>query len=537
MADTANNHTPQLSETIDRTIGIALRRRWWFITAAAVVAIGTALGSFLLPNRYKSEATILVQQQQIPERYVTPNSTTDLDEALQAMTHDVLSRPRLLKIITDFNLYPEQRKQLSPEQVVELMRSDITIESLENPNEQQKGANAFTISYIGSDPLTAQQVTARLTSLFINEDLESQQQLDVTTTSFLQNQLKAAQADLNQKEQRLRDFKMANLGELPEQQQGNLAILSGLQADLQNTNAALARANEQHAYLESLLAQYQNLTAATGSVSPASPVALNPIDSARAELNRLRNERTSLLATFSPEYPDVKKVDREITETQALITQLQRATPPASASSASNTPGAVTTTDTTVAQLNSQLKENQLEISNDTKQISQLQQQIDAYQHRLNLTPVREQQLTDILRDYDLAKKNYDDLYAKKTQSALATDLQQDQQGQQFRLIEPPNLPSKPFTPDRLKIALSGLGGGIALGAALALLMETKDSSIHSEGDLRTRFPMPLLMGTLLISSRHEQRRRTVASVLQWCAGTALLLAVLAAEYYVYRRG
>jgi polysaccharide biosynthesis transport protein len=536
MANTPNNPAPQLSETIDRAMGIATRRRWWFMLAACSIAIGAALGSFLLPNRYKSEATILVQQQQIPERYVVPNSTIDLDQAIQAMTHDVLSRPRLLKIISDFNLYPEEKERLSPEQVVELMRSDITIESLETENQGQKTTNAFTISYVGSAPEIVQQVTDRLTSLFINEDLESQQQVDVTTTAFLQNQLDAAQNDLNAKEQRLRDFKMANLGELPEQQQGNLQILSGLQSELQNTNAALARANEQHAYLESLLAQYQNLTVATGSLSPTANTP-NPIEAARAELNRLEAERTTLLATFSPEYPDVKTVNREIAETQALLTQLQKAKPSASSSTSSSASAPVPINDAAMAQLNSQLKGNQLEISNDTSEIKQLQQQIDTYQHRLNLTPVREQQLTDILRDYDLAKKNYDDLYAKKTQSALATDLQQDQQGQQFRLIEPPNLPSKPFTPNRLKIALGGLAGGIALGVGLVLLIETKDSSLHSEKDLRARFAVHLTMGTPYVSSRREKRIGAVKSVLQWCAGTALLLAVLVAEYYVYRRG
>lgn len=535
MATTTNNPAPPLSETIERVLGIAIRRRWWFIGAASLIAIAAALGSFLLPNHYKSEATILVQQQQIPERYVVPNSTTDLDQALQAMTHDVLSRPRLLAIISEFHLYTKQSKRLSPEQLVELMRNDITIAALE-PTDEQKGANAFKISYLGSDPDVVEQVTQRLTSLFINEDLQSQQQLDVTTTAFMQAHLDAAQKILDQKEERLRDFKMANLGELPEQQQGNLQILSGLQSQLQNTNAALARANEQHAYLESLLTQYQNLAVATGPVSPSGTTP-SPIDTARSELNRLQNERNSLLATFSPEYPDVKKVDREITETQALLAHLQKAQPSSSDSAPSNALGTAGATDTTTAQLNSQLKENQLEISNDSTEMKQLQQQIDTYQHRLNLTPVREQQLTDMLRDYDLAKKNFDDLYAKKTQSALATDLQKDQQGQQFRLIEPPNLPSKPFTPNRLKIALGGLAGGIALGVGLAFLMETKDSSLHSEKDLRARFALHLIVGIPRASSQREQRIRTVRAVLQWCAGTVLLLAVLAAEYYVYIRG
>ena len=532
------NTTPELSETLDKFIGIALRRRWWFLTAASVVAIGAVIVSFLLPNRFKSEATILVQQQQVPERYVVPNSTTNLGQVLQAMTQDVLSRTRLLQIISDFGLYPEQKKRLSSEQLVDLMRTDIEIEPLENKDmDSSKGPNAFKISYIGRSPDAAEEVTSRLTSLFINEDLKTQQQRDVSTTNFLQSQLMTAQADLDKKEQRLRDFKMANLGELPEQQQGNLQILDGLQMQLQNTNAALSRANEQHAYLESLLGQYRNLTVATG-VAPGTLNA-SPVETVQAELTHLRTERATLLGSYSPEYPDVKKIDSEIVENEALLARLEKSTSASrgAGASSSETPSTPVTTDSTVAQLNSQLKQNQLEIVNDTAQAKQIQAQVEEYQHRLNLTPVREQQLTDILRGYDLAKKNYDDLYSKKTQSALATDLQQDQQGEQFRLIDPPNLPSKPFTPNRLKIALGGIAGGLAIGVALAFLMEVKDASLHSEKDLRARFVLPIVMGVPLFISAREKRMRSIKAVMQWCAGTILVLAVLAAEYYVYRRG
>ncbi|MHB8524833.1 MAG: Wzz/FepE/Etk N-terminal domain-containing protein [Candidatus Acidiferrales bacterium] len=529
--------TEDLAQTLERVYEIAVRRRWWFVLTACIVAIGAIAVSFVLPNRYKSEATILVEQQQVPERYVVPNSTTNLNQVLQAMTQDVLSRTRLLKIISDYGLYQDQRKRLGPEQLVELMRTDIEIKSLEPQDEGAKGADAFKISYIGRTPEAALQVTNRLTSLFINEDLKTQQQRDVNTTNFLQAQLATAQADLDKKEERLRDFKMANLGELPEQQQGNLQILDGLQMQLQNTNAALARANEQHAYLQSLLAQYRNLTVATG----VAPGALNasPVETVQAELTHLRSERATLLGSYSAEYPDVKKIDSEIAENEALLTRLEksRPTPQGSASSSSTTRSTFTTTDSTVAQLNSQLKQNQLEITNDSAQAKQIQEQVDEYQHRLNLTPVREQQLTDILRGYDLAKKNYDDLYSKKTQSALATDLQQDQQGEQFRLIDPPNLPSKPFTPNRLKIALGGVAGGLALGVGLAFLMEVKDASLHSEKELRARFVLPIVMGVPLFITAREKRMRSIKSVMQWCAGAILLLAVLAAEYYVYRRG
>jgi polysaccharide biosynthesis transport protein len=530
-----SNTAPDLSQSIDHLIAVALRRRWWFSVTACAVAIGAAIGSFLIPNRYKSEATILVQQQQIPDRYVVPNSTIDLEQALRAMTHDVLSRPRLLQIISKFDLYPRQRSRLSSEQLVELMREDISIEALEGQNQAQKEANAFTISYIGSDPKVVRQVTSQLTSLFINEDLRSQEQRDITTTNFLTSQLAAAQHDLDEKEQRLRAFKMANLGELPEEREGNLQVLNGLQMQLQNANAALARANEQHAYLESLLAQYQSLSLA-GLASPTTTSA-NPIETVQSGLNRLKTQRAALLGILTPQHPDVKRIDREIAETKALLVQLQSTKTLASGSKPSSSSSGSTATDITVAQLNSQLKENQLEASNDAAQVKQLQQQISEYQHRLNLTPVREEQLTDLRREYDLSKKNYDDLYAKKTQSALATDLQKNQQGQQFRLIEPPNLPTKPFTPNRLKIAFGGIVVGIAFGIGLAFFVEIRDASLHSEKQLRERFDLPVVVAFPLLISTRERQVRSLKTRLQWCASVLMLLAVLAADYYVYRRG
>ena len=521
-----------LSERLDHLVALALRRHWWVSTTTCAVALAAAMGSFALPNRYKSEATILAQQQQIPERYVVPNSTTDLDQSLRAMTHDVLSRPRLWEILFRFNLYAKERKRLSPEQLVELMRADINIQALETQSQGQRTVNAFTISYIGAEPTTVQQVTNQLTTLFINEDLASQERRDTTTTNFLQGQLAVAHQDLGRKEQRLRDFKMANLGELPEQREGNLQILSGFQEQLRNTNNALARANQQRAYLESLLAQYKNLTVVSASSNPNNAT---PIDTARAQLNRLQAQRTAMLAKYSRQHPDVEKIDGEIAETKALITQLQEHKDTNGDSSAD--PDGVAAVDTTVAQLNSQLKENQLEITNDTAQVEQLRHQISEYQHRLNLTPVREQQLTDILRDYELAKKNYDDLYTKKTQSALATDLQKNKQGEQFRLIEPANLPTKPFAPNRLRIALGGIAIGAVLGVALAFLAESRDTSLHSERQLRERFDFPVAMAIPQFSNTHDLQRGSLWSRLKWCCGACMLLAVLLVEFYVYRQG
>lgn len=532
----------ELSQSLARFRQIAARRRWWFILTAAVVSIGAVVISFMLPNRYTSEATILVVQQQVPDRYVTPNTTMDLDEALQAMTQDVLSRSQLLRIINDLGLYAKDRKQLGDDQIVDLMRKDIAMETVEDKSRQQKGPDAFNISYTGPTPDLAQQVTGRLTSLFIDENLQTQEQQDTGTTNFLESQLTSAQADLDKKEQSLREFKMQNLGELPEQQQGNLQILSGLQMQLENTTAALGRANEQKVFLQSLLNQYQTEALDTGSL-PGTPAttATSPLETAKAHLADLESQRASLLGSYSAQYPDVKAVEGEIAKTNTLIAQLKTTQTKDEGKDGASTAPDNTSTSTsgsaTIAQLKSQLKENQLEISNDTASQKQLQAQVTQYQRRLNLTPVREQQLTDLQRSYDLAKQNFDSLFAKKSESALATDLQKNQQGEQFRLIDPPNLPDKPVSPNRLKIALGGLFGGVFAGAVLAFFIEKKDGSFHSEEQLRANFDFPLVLGLPISLSQKQKRMRSLKIGLEWLAGVVVALAVIAAQVYVVLRG
>ena len=247
-----------LSETLNQVRSAVTRRRWWILLPASLTTFATLLVLSRVPNRYTSEATLLVVQQQVPQRYVLPTTTTDIREALQATTQEVLSRTRLLQMIDEFGLYTTERKRLSPEGLLELMRHDIGIEPIEGQS-AQKDVNSFKISFISNNPQLAQEVTSKLTSLFIEQNLVTREHQATTTTNFLQEQLEATKNRLSEAEEQVRSFKMQNLGELPEQQQGNLAILSGLQSQLQNTMSSLSRAQEQREYLKSLSA-YRALT-------------------------------------------------------------------------------------------------------------------------------------------------------------------------------------------------------------------------------------------------------------------------------------
>jgi succinoglycan biosynthesis transport protein ExoP len=230
-------------------LGIAIRRRWLILGSVFSITLGTVLISFRIPNRFTSEATIFAVQQRVPERYVVPTTNSDPSQALEAMVQEVLSRPRLLGVIHELALYTERKKELEPDELIQLVRKDLTVE----PVERMLGSgsvNAFKVSFIADTPEMARAVTDRLTTLFIQQNLKARADQAATTTEFLHEQLEVARRDLQVKEQHLRDFKMQYLGELPEQQQGNLGILAGVQSQLDNVMASQNQAKQQRLYLE-----------------------------------------------------------------------------------------------------------------------------------------------------------------------------------------------------------------------------------------------------------------------------------------------
>ncbi len=542
---------PSLNETIDRFIQVGLRRRWWLILPASLTALATIVVLFLLPNQYTSSATLVVMDQQVPERYVVPNSQTDLGAELEAMKREVLSRSRLLAIIDEFHLYPKKKKTLAPEELLELMLSDIEIVPFAK-GPARRDYNAFRISFTTEDPNVANQVTNKLTSLFIQENLRRREQQAENTTQFLRQHLEEARAKLITQEQRLRDFKMRHLGELPEQQQGNLSILAGLQAQLQNTMAGLSRAQERRVYLESLLSGYQSIAQqsamAGGVILPGGENAtrqMTPLQAARAKLAELRSQKAALTDRYSPLHPDVVKIKKEVARAEAEVKQLEAAQAasgekgPAPSSPGVQVPAPLpgqALNEPLIAQVESQIESNRVEIENLAKDAKQLRAAIVRYQNRLNKTPVREQQLAAIQRDYDLLRKDYEDLLSKEFESQLATSLERSQGGRQFRLVDPPSFPTVPSSPKRLKLSLGGIAGGIFLGLALVFFVEARDTSFHTEKDLNRQFSLPVL-GVPLLPTAAEERRYTRRRALEWASGAILMLAVVVAEFCVYRYG
>jgi polysaccharide biosynthesis transport protein len=523
-----------INVVLARLKGIVARRCWWILIPACIVSLAVIRASYLLPNHYRSEAIIFMAAPHISSEYVVPNDTTNTMEAIDAVTREVLSRARLLDIIDEFGLYPKQR-MIGNAALGALMRDDIEVLPL-SKNPERKPMNAFLIAFTANDPWTAQKVTNRLASLFIEQNEQTQQQIDTGTTSFLEEQLAAAQSDLDRQEAVLQNFKVKNLGHLPEQQSNNLQVYSGLQFQLQTTQADLARARQQHTYLMAMLSQYA--PAASGEQSSNAAAAVpGSLASLEEDLGRLRHQREDLLSRFSPQYPDVVAIDHRIADEEAELNKAASSIKPATSDKPADTAAIRMPLDPAAVQLRSQLQANEMEMRDEQKQIEQIQTQISTYQQRLTLTPLLEQQLEELQRSYDLARQHYADLLNKKTQSELATKLAVRQSSEQFQIIDPASLPLKPSGPQRQKIALGGLAGGLVLGLALAFLVEARDRSFHAESEMRGYFPVPIIIGVPPLLTSREKHKKARGLALTWALSCLMLLLLGAAQFYVYRIG
>src|SRR5467141_3433619 len=339
---------------------MAVRRRWWLMGPLLVCGfIAFGVGHFW-PEQYRSEALILVEQQKVPELYVTPNVVTNLQDRLQSMTQQILSRTRLQKLIEQTNLYPDLRQRMNNDEIVDKMRADIRIELVQAPRRQDE-LTAFRIYFLYGSARVAQQITNELTSLFIDETLQARGQQSVSTTTFLENQLEQARQDLAQQEQRLREYKIRFIGELPEQKQTMLQALGSLQSQLDATTAAIERTEQQGIYLDSMRSEYQAMKESHGNVDGnAVP---SPIGVADATIRDLQKQLTDLEAKYTSRHPDVDKLKDQIAGWEQSRKQLEQTPESASSAEASGT-ATPSPQGPALAEVESRLKATRAEIDN-----------------------------------------------------------------------------------------------------------------------------------------------------------------------------
>jgi polysaccharide chain length determinant protein (PEP-CTERM system associated) len=499
--------------------GIVCRRRRSMFLAFVTVWFLACLLAWLLPPRYRSETTILIQEPQVPQQYVLPNVVSDVQAYLQTLTQQVLSPSRLQRIVDDLRLYSSRLDRLfAGRDVIEKMRKDIKIDLLPPKPGAQKSSDLtsfFTITYSGSNPQLVQEVTSRLTALFIDENQRTRQQESENTTAFLDSQLQEARTHLEDQGEKIKEFKARFIGRLPGELQSNIGILGALQGRLQQANEALDRSEQEKLYLTSLLSAYRE----TPSLASAGIAERLDPD---VELARLRVELTEAESRYTNEHPTVLELRDEIAKTEKLKAQLKNG------DEAKSRP---------MAEIQSQLKGTELDIQNRKKEIAAVQSQMQIYESRLNETPVREQQLADLSGDYDQQRINYDLLVKKRDDSALATNLEKHQQGEQFFVLDPPSYPTSPYFPNRLSLTLAGLALGLTAAVGTAFMRETLDDRIHADKEISTVCKVPMLVAIPPLTTANEMAASQWRTKKEVACATATVIVMTASALLAFYYG
>ncbi len=532
--------TPEQPKTVDvdRMRDLVRRRHMQFLLPFFLGWLIIWTASWFMPVRYKSTTTILVQQPSVPQNYVTPNISGNLQDRLASLTEQILSRTRLLTIANRLHLYGSPNTSIPSDDLVSRMRKDIKI-ALVRPNDSGP-ISGFTVSYSASSPLIAQNVARELTTLFIQNNQASLRQESESTTQFLQKQLTKARANLSEQETKVKQFEFDHQGALPAQQATNLQILAGLQAQLQHDQDSLNTARQQQIYLQSLIEQY-NALYSSGQFSSATPADLATINT---QLLNMKAQLADLRARYTDRYPAVQalqdKINAMVKERDHLVTAFQSgSTRSQQQHQIAGTSSALSAADTTsaVLQLKSQLDAAKTEIAVRRRDIEQLNGRINSYQARLNAEPVVAAELSSLTHAYEQSQTAYNSLLTKENNSAMATSMEQMQQAERFSVLDPPSLPIAPDSPNRQMLSLLGIACGLALGLIVAGGIEFLDDRLYNDKDIEDLLPVAVIGEIPEVATEAELRRTKWRLAVGWMVAVLVVLLILAGSALNYVGG
>jgi polysaccharide chain length determinant protein (PEP-CTERM system associated) len=507
---------PEKSFNIHDYIEIFLRRIWYVIIPFMVIVTAAALYAFSSPKLYRATTLILVTPQKVPEAFVRPTVTSKIEDRLQSIGQEIMSRTRLEQVISEFKFFSEEAKSLGLERVVELMRKNIQIEI--------KGKEGyFTISYQGKDPKIVTSVTNKLASLFIEENLKLREQQAQGTSEFLTTELNATKAKLEEQEKTIMIFKKRFMGELPEQRDANIRVLEQLQFLYQRIGESLRSAQDRKLIIQKQLSDAElmftppanNLPVRTpdNQIQPKS-VGIDPLE---AQLEQLRNLLLDLQAKYTEKHPDILIVKKKIAELEAKLEKAEsekgsevkkeaEKSQDLSPIPISDLPAPIGETkkekkgggldfqfSPRYKEMENQLITTNLEIERLSEEETKVKAQIDKYRERIENSTFREQDMVLLTRGYQNTKEIYESLLKKSQEAQQAENLERRQKGEQFRVIDPARTPEKPFKPDIPKILLFGLLLGMGSGFGMAFFREQMDRSFRDAEDLETTLGFKVL--------------------------------------------
>jgi polysaccharide chain length determinant protein (PEP-CTERM system associated) len=503
--------------TLEAYLAILRRRRWLIIIPTILSAIGGYALSLYLPKKYISHTTILVEQPIVPDSYVRPVVSEDLNQRLASMKEQILSRTRLQHLIEQFGLYKEDAMRVPMEGLVERLRNSITVTSL-SPMTGTRSPElpGFSVDVTMREAGLAQQICSEITSMFMEQNVHARQQQAEDTTQFLAKQLEEAKVKLDDQDAKLAAFQSRHIGELPDDEKTNLTLLMGMNPRVETATQSLNQAQQDRAFTQSLLSQQR-------TTSESSKESKDPV-TPEQQIRELQNQLQSLQGRYTKNHPDIVRLKNEIADLQQKVEDTSGQAQP----DGKNEQGVrVAISDPPeVRQLRARLQQIDLTIRQRASEREELQRQIKILESKIQSSPMIQQDFKALTREHQSALDFYNDLIKKRNESQMATELERRQQGEQFRELDPPSLPERPSFPIRSLFGFGGLGAGLVLGLGMAQIVEWRSKSIWSKEDIEFYLRVPTL--ALIPSADFAPRKRKATpKIWNWRAVTLRLRAAL----------
>jgi succinoglycan biosynthesis transport protein ExoP len=565
----------EYAKSLQDYISLLKRRKLSLVLPAFVIFAIAVMLAFGLPATYQSQATILIEEQEIPKDFVRSTITSFAAQQVQVISQRVLTVQNIGNIVEKFKLYrqADSNSRLPSTELAKIFREgmelDLVSADVIDPRSGRptEATIAFTLAFSDPSASTAQKVTNELVTLFLNENLRDRTDQAASTEEFLSSEAVLLNDELLELEQRLADFKTQNEGSLPELYQFNLTTLERTQREISDVKL---RSQELEKRKIELAAELTQLSPSSPVVLPSGEVVLSDVD----RLKALQSEYRRKAAIYRDNHPDVVRLDREINALQAelgiktdvedlrrqlqeqnrhlaqlqgrykdshheiqntrqLIAELEEEIRSAGTSSvAVNAPQA---DNPAYILLNTQLSATASEMRALAGKQVELQAKIDHYEGLIKRAPNVEKDYQALLRDYNNATAKYQDIKAKQREAAVSKNLEQEQKGERFTLIEPPALPIDPVSPNRPAIIFLGFVLAAGAGLGFALLREAMDGSIHGIRELTAIMGEAPLVAIPYIENDADVRQRQRAWQVSLAAGLSAGLLFVFYLHFFYK--
>lgn len=540
-----------------------LRRRKKPMRLAALMTMGVAILAVLFwPPTYRALATILIEEQEIPQDLVRSTITGFANQEIQVISQRVLTLNTIMDIVQKYQLWDEdQLRRMPRSEVIEKfhdrMKLDVVSAEVMDPRfgRAMQATIAFTLSFDHRNPAIAQKVTNALVSLYMNENLKSRTEKSSTTSEFLKNEADQLSKHIKELEQKLALFKARNEGALPELYQYNLNVIERADMELNDTKSRLSELQKRKLDLQANLTQISPYAATD---LPDGQKALSDPDRLKALQSDYRNKS----ALYSADHPDVIRLQREIEHLEAKLgkgmtskdfaaqlraeqdklNQLKQTYKPdhpevvkqqrvvdqiVKESATPTRRDDVHADNPSYVLLDTQLKSADADIKTLQARIAELTDKITRFEGYVSRAPDVEKSYTEVMRDLQTTTLKYQEIKSKQMEAELSQNLETERKGERYTLIEPPILPDDPVSPNRILILILGIVLAVIGAVVAAGVIEMLDDAVKGRDELIEILGVAPLASIPYLTIAEEAKTISKRQKYGWVALVAGIVLVL----------